>query len=128
MSKEIIHTDAAPAAVGPYSQAVAVSSGKTVFTSGQIGLDPKTGELVSDNFEAQVRQCFANLGAVIEASGGSLESVVKFNLYLTDLSKFATVNAIMTELMPQPYAARSTLGVASLPKNAQFEVEAILVI
>ena len=128
MSKEIIHTDAAPAAVGPYSQAVAVPSGKMVFTSGQIGWDPKTGELVSDNFEAQVRQCFENLTAVIEASGGSLESVVKYNLYLTDLSKFATVNAIMTELMPQPYAARSTLGVASLPKSAQFEVEAILVI
>ena len=128
MSKEIIHTDAAPAAVGPYSQAVAVPSGKMVFTSGQIGLDPKTGELVSDNFEAQVRQCNENLTAVIEASGGSLESVVKYNLYLTDLSKFATVNAIMTELMPQPYAARSTLGVASLPKSAQFEVEAILVI
>ena len=128
MSKEIIHTDAAPAAVGPYSQAVAVPSGKMVFTSGQIGLDPKTGELVSDNFEAQVRQCFENLTAVIEASGGSLESVVKYNLYLTDLSKFATVNAIMTELMTQPYSARSTLGVASLPKSAQFEVEAILVI
>lgn len=128
MSKEIIQTDAAPAAVGPYSQAVAVPNGKMVFTSGQIGLDPKTNELVSDNFEAQVRQCFANLSAVINAAGGSLENIVKFNLYLTDLSKFASVNAIMTELMPQPYAARSTLGVASLPKNAQFEVEAILVI
>lgn len=128
MSKQIIQTDAAPAAVGPYSQAVAVSGGKTVYVSGQIGLDPKTGELVSDNFEAQVRQCFTNLTAVIEAAGGTLEQVVKLNLFLTDLSKFASVNAIMAEIMPEPYPARSTLGVASLPKNAQFEVEAMLVI
>lgn len=128
MSKQIIQTDAAPAAVGPYSQAVAVTGGKTVYVSGQIGLDPKTGELVSDNFEAQVRQCFDNLTAVIAAAGGSLENVVKLNLFLTDLSKFASVNAIMAEVMPEPYPARSTLGVASLPKNAQFEVEAILVI
>ncbi|GAA5092358.1 MAG: RidA family protein [Alcaligenaceae bacterium] len=128
MSKQIIQTEAAPAAVGPYSQAVAVSGGKTVYVSGQIGLDPKTGELVSDNFEAQVRQCFENMAAVIQAAGGSLEQVVKLNLFLTDLSKFASVNAIMAEVMPQPYPARSTLGVASLPKNAQFEVEAIVVI
>ena len=128
MSKQIIQTDAAPAAVGPYSQAVAVAGGNTVYVSGQIGLDPSTGELVSDNFEAQVRQCFTNLTAVIDAAGGSLEQVVKLNLFLTDLSKFASVNAIMAEVMPEPYPARSTLGVASLPKNAQFEVEAILVI
>lgn len=128
MSKQIIQTDAAPAAVGPYSQAIAVTGGKTVYVSGQIGLDPKTGELVSDNFEAQVRQCFDNLTAVIAAAGGSLENVVKLNLFLTDLSKFASVNAIMAEVMPEPYPARSTLGVASLPKNAQFEVEAMLVI
>lgn len=128
MSKQIIQTDMAPAAVGPYSQAVAVTGGKTVYVSGQIGLDPKTGELVSDNFEAQVRQCFTNLIAIIEAAGGSLEQVVKINLFLTDLSKFASVNAIMAEVMDEPYPARSTLGVASLPKNAQFEVEAILVI
>lgn len=128
MSKQIIQTDTAPAAVGPYSQAVAVSGGTTVYVSGQIGLDPKTGELVSDNFEAQVRQCFANLIAVIEAAGGTLEQVVKLNLFLTDLSKFASVNAIMADVVVEPYPARSTLGVASLPKNAQFEVEAILVI
>lgn len=128
MSKQIIQTDMAPAAVGPYSQAVAVTGGKTVYVSGQIGLDPKTGELVSDNFEAQVRQCFTNLIAVIEAAGGTLEQVVKLNLFLTDLSKFASVNAIMADVVVEPYPARSTLGVASLPKNAQFEVEAILVI
>lgn len=128
MSKKIIQTEAAPAAVGPYSQAVAVNGGTTVYISGQLGLDPKTGELVSDNFEAQVRQCFTNLEAVVTAAGGKLDQLVKLNLFLTDLSKFASVNAIMAEVIPEPYPARSTIGVASLPKNAQFEVEAILVI
>ena len=128
MVKEIIHTDTAPAAVGPYSQATAVRGGRTVYVSGQIGLEPGTGELVSENFEGQVRQAFANLKAVIEASGGSLEDIVKLTLFLTDLSKFGSVNAIMADLIPQPYPARSTLGVASLPKGAQFEVEAIVVI
>lgn len=126
MSKEIIHTDAAPAAVGPYSQAVSVNSGKLVFLSGSIGLEPGTGELVSENFEGQVRQSFANMKAVIEAAGGSLDNIVKLTLFLTDLSKFASANAIMAELIPEPYPARSTIGVASLPKGAQFEVEAIL--
>lgn len=126
MSKAIVHTDSAPAAVGPYSQAVAVPAGKLVFLSGQIGLEPGTGELVSENFEGQVRQSFANMQAVIEAAGGTLDSIVKLTLFLTDLSKFASANAIMAEIIPQPYPARSTLGVASLPKGAQFEVEAIL--
>lgn len=126
MTKQVIHTEAAPAAVGPYSQAVAVSSGKLVFLSGQIGLEAGTGELVSENFEGQVRQAFANMQAVIEASGGTLDNIVKLTLFLTDLSKFASANAIMAELIPQPYPARSTVGVASLPKGAQFEVEAVL--
>ncbi|MCZ4330239.1 Rid family detoxifying hydrolase [Castellaniella denitrificans] len=126
MSKAIIHTDAAPAAVGPYSQAVSAPAGKLVFLSGQIGLEPGTGELVSENFEGQVRQSFANMQAVIEAAGGTLSDIVKLTLFLTDLSKFASANAIMAEIIPQPYPARSTLGVASLPKGAQFEVEAIL--
>jgi len=128
MAKEIIHTDAAPAAVGPYSQAVAVQGGRTIYLSGQIGLEPATGELVSENFEGQVRQAFANMKAVIEASGGSLDSIVKLNLFLTDLSKFGSVNAIMADIIPQPYPARSTIGVASLPKGAQFEVEAVIVV
>lgn len=128
MSKQIIHTDSAPAAVGPYSQAVAVPAGRTVFLSGQIGLEPGTGELVSENFDAQVRQAFANMQAVIEAAGGTLESVVKFTLFLTDLGKFASANTIMAELIHQPFPARSTIGVASLPKGAQFEVEAIIVV
>lgn len=128
MSKEIIHTDAAPAAVGPYSQAVAAKQGRTIYISGQLGLEPDTGELVSENFEGQVRQAFANLKAVVEASGGSLNDIVKLTLFLTDLSKFASANAIMADIIPQPYPARSTIGVASLPKGGQFEVEAILVV
>ncbi|MDX3893270.1 MULTISPECIES: Rid family detoxifying hydrolase [Pusillimonas] len=128
MAKQIIHTDAAPAAVGPYSQAVAAPAGKTVYLSGQIGLEPGTGDLVSENFEGQVRQSFANMQAVIEAAGGSLDSIVKLTLYLTDLSKFGSANAIMADIIPQPFPARSTIGVASLPKGAQFEVEAIIVV
>jgi reactive intermediate/imine deaminase len=126
MNKEIVSTPGAPAAIGPYSQAV--KTGLVVFTSGQIGLDPKTGEMISAEFEPQVRQAFANLDAVARAAGGSLAHAVKFSLFLTDLSKFATVNQIMSELVPKPYPARSTVGVASLPKGAQFEVEAVLVL
>lgn len=128
MAKHVVQTDAAPAAVGPYSQAIATDGGKTVYLSGQIGLEPGTGELVSENFEGQVRQAFANMQAVIEAAGGSLVSIVKLTLYLTDMSKFASANAIMSDIIPQPFPARSTVGVASLPKSAQFEVEAIIVI
>ena len=128
MSKQIIHTDAAPAAVGPYSQAVSATGSKTVFLSGQIGLEPSSGELVSENFEDQVRQAFANMTAVIEEAGGTLSDIVKLTLFLTDLNKFTAANAIMAELIPQPFPARSTIGVASLPKEAQFEVEAILVL
>jgi 2-iminobutanoate/2-iminopropanoate deaminase len=125
MNKDIVSTPEAPAAIGPYSQAV--KTGLVVFTSGQIGLDPRSGELVSD-FEAQVRQAFKNLAAVARASGGSLGHAVKFTLFLTDLAKFTTVNQIMGEMVPKPYPARSTVGVASLPKGAQFEVEAVLVL
>lgn len=125
MNKEIVSTPGAPAAIGPYSQAV--KTGLVVFTSGQIGLVPESGELVQD-FEAQVRQAFRNLAAVAKASGGSLANAVKFTLFLTDLGQFAKANAIMGELVPKPYPARSTVGVASLPRGAQFEVEAILVL
>ena len=126
MNKEIVSTSAAPAAIGPYSQAV--KTGLVVFLSGQVGLDPATKELGSEDFEAQVRQAFGNLAAVAKASGGSLANAVKLTLFLTDLDKFAKVNEIMAELVPQPFPARSTIGVASLPKGAQFEVEAILVL
>ena len=125
MNKEIVSTSDAPSAIGPYSQAV--KTGLVVFTSGQIGLDPATGELGQD-FEMQVRQAFKNLAAVAKASGGSLANAVKFTLFLTDLGQFVTANAIMSEMVPKPYPARSTVGVASLPRGAQFEVEAILVL
>ena len=125
MSKTIVSTASAPAAIGPYSRAVKV--GNVVYTSGQIGLDPATGNLV-EGFEAQVRQAFANLDQVARAAGGSLANVVKFTLFLTDLGQFGVANQIMGELVPQPYLARSTVGVASLPKGAAFEVEAILVL
>ena len=128
MSKQIIHTTAAPAAVGPYSQAVAAPAGQLVFLSGQIGLVPETGLMVSDSFEAQVRQSFSNMKAVIEAAGGRLENIVKLTLFLTDLKQFPVANSIMAELIPEPFPARSTVGVSSLPKDAQFEVEAIIVI
>lgn len=128
MTKTIIHTNAAPAAVGPYSQAVVAPAGKTVYLSGQIGLVPATGDMVSDRFEDQVRQAFANMRAVIEASGGRLENIVKLTLFLTDLGKFGVANSFMAEQLPQPYPARSTVGVASLPKGAQFEIEAVIVV
>jgi 2-iminobutanoate/2-iminopropanoate deaminase len=126
MNKEVISTTKAPAAIGPYSQAV--KTGLVVFCSGQIGLDPATGQLVSPDFDAQVKQAFDNLEAVARASGGSFAHVVKFTLFLTDLSQFGRVNEIMAARVPQPFPARSTVGVASLPRGALFEVEAILVL
>jgi reactive intermediate/imine deaminase len=125
MNKEVVSTPSAPAAIGPYSQAV--KTGLVVFLSGQVGLDPASGELVGD-FDAQVRQAFKNLASVARASGGSLANAVKMTLFLTDLGNFAKANAIMGEVVPKPYPARSTVGVASLPRGAQFEIEAILVL
>lgn len=129
MSKEVVSTAQAPAAIGPYSQAIKVQTKQVahlVFLSGQIGLDPATGELVAGGLEAQVQQAFSNLAAVASAAGGSLAHCVKLTLFLTDLADFARVNQLMTERLPQPFAARSTVGVASLPRGAVFEVEAIL--
>jgi len=128
MSKSIIHTKSAPAAVGPYSQAVITGPGNIVFLSGQIGLIPATGEMISDHFEDQVRQSLANMSAVIEAAGATLDHIVKLTLFLTDLNKFSIANGLMAEFLPEPFPARSTIGVMSLPKGAQFEIEAILVI
>lgn len=128
MSKQIIHTEKAPSAVGPYSQAVGAPAGKTYYLSGQIGLDPQTGSLVDGNFHDQVRQAFDNMKAVIQACGGDLGNVVKLTLFLTDLSRFGEVNSIMAEVFSEPYPARSTVGVSSLPKGADFEVEAIVVV
>jgi 2-iminobutanoate/2-iminopropanoate deaminase len=122
MSKKIISTTQAPAAIGPYSQAV--QTGNLVFSSGQLGMDPVSGELAA-GVEAQAHQAFKNLEAILVAAGGSLANVVKFTLFLTDLSDFAKVNEIMAQYVPQPYPARSTVGVASLPKGGLFEVEAV---
>ena len=122
MTKQIIHTSNAPAAIGPYSQAVKV--GNMVFTSGQLGLDTVTGELAS-GIEAQTHQAFKNLEAILKEAGASLGSVVKFTLFLTDLADFAAVNAIMAQYVPEPFPARSTVGVASLPKGGIFEIEAV---
>jgi reactive intermediate/imine deaminase len=126
MNKDVVSTPQAPAAIGPYSQAV--RTGLVVFLSGQLGLDPASGSLVTGEFAAEVRQAFSNLEAVARAAGGSLANAVKFTLFLTDLTKFGEVNQIMSELVPKPYPARSTIGVASLPRGARFEVEAILVL
>jgi len=128
MTKKVVFTENAPAAVGPYSQGIAAPTGKTIYISGQLPLDLESGELISENFEAQARQAFNNMQAVLESEGAGFEHVVKFTLFLTDLSMFASVNAIMAELVPEPFPARSTIGVASLPKGAQFEVEAIAVV
>ncbi len=126
MNRQIVSTPDAPAAIGPYSQAV--KTGLVVFLSGQIGLDPATQQLVGEDFGAQVRQAFRNLDAVARAAGGSLANAVKLTLFLTDLSKFGQVNEIMSQLVPPPFPARSTVGASSLPRGAQFEVEAILVL
>ncbi|WP_386070661.1 RidA family protein [Tahibacter sp. UC22_41] len=125
MSRTVIASDAAPKAIGPYSQAVQV--GNTIYTSGQIPLDPATGELVAGDIAAQAHRVFDNLKAVIEAAGASFSDVVRVGIYLTDLSNFAAVNAVMTEYFQPPYPARSTIGVAALPRGAQVEVDLVLV-
>ena len=126
MNKQSIHTSLAPQAIGPYSQAV--RCGDTVYLSGQIPLDPATGELVQGDITAMTRQVFANLSAVCEAAGGSLAQVARVGIYLTDLGDFAAVNAVMAEVFPKPYPARSTIAVSALPKGAQVEVDAVLVL
>ncbi len=124
MNKTPIHTDSAPAAIGTYSQAI--QSGSLVFLSGQIPLDPETMEIVDGDFEARARRVFANLKAVTEAAGGTLDQIIKCTVYLTDLDNFATVNSVMAEFFEEPYPARAALGVASLPKGSDVEAEAIL--
>ena len=126
MSRQIIQTDHAPAAIGPYSQAV--RSGNTVYFSGQIPLDPATGNLVEGDIAAQARRAFENLKAVAETAGGSLAQIVRLGLYLTDLGQFAAVNAVMQEYFTAPFPARSTVEVSGLPKGAVFEVDAVMVL
>lgn len=125
-NRAVISTDLAPAAIGTYSQAVKV--GNTVYLSGQIPLVPETMEVVTGGFEAQAVQVFENLKAVCEAAGGSMDEVVKVNLYLTDLANFAIVNEVMARYFNQPYPARAAVQVAALPKGVEFEAEGVMVI
>jgi reactive intermediate/imine deaminase len=126
MPRNIISTDQAPAAIGPYSQAV--RSGNTVYFSGQIPLDPASGSVVDGDITAQARRVFDNLAAVAQAAGGSLAQVVRVGIYVTDLANFAAVNAVMAEYFEPPYPARSTIEVSALPKAVQVEVDAIMVL
>lgn len=126
MSKSVISTEQAPAAIGTYSQAI--KAGNTVYLSGQIPLVPATMQMVEGGFEAEAVQVFENLKAVCEAAGSSLADIVKLNIFLTDLGNFATVNEVMGRYFQQPYPARAAIGVASLPRGAQVEMDGILVL
>jgi len=126
MTRQVIHSDQAPDAIGPYSQAI--RAGDTVYLSGQIPLDPASGMLVQGDFETQVRRVFDNLTAVCEAAGGSLADIVKLNIFLTDLSHFAAVNELMQQYFSQPYPARAAIGVAQLPKGAEVEMDGVMVL
>lgn len=123
--RKIISTDAAPQAIGTYSQAVQL--GDTVYISGQIPLDPASMEMVGSDMDTQIRRVFDNLAAICQAAGGSLDDVAKLNIFLPDLSHFTLVNSIMAEYFREPYPARAAVGVASLPKNAGVEMDAIMV-
>lgn len=123
---EVIHTELAPEAIGIYSQAI--RSGNTVYLSGQIPLDPITMEFPSDDIKMQIGQVIKNLGAVCDAAGGSLAHIVKLNVYLTDLKNFSFINDAMSLSFNEPYPARAVIGVASLPRNAQVEMDAIMVL
>lgn len=125
-TKEIISTDKAPAAIGTYSQAVKVDN--TVYLSGQIPLVPSTMEVISEDFAAQVEQVFVNLTNVCEAAGGSINDIVKLNIFMTDLSNFATVNETMAKHFSQPYPARAAIEVSALPKGVQVEMDGVMVI
>lgn len=126
MPRQAIATPNAPAAIGPYAQAV--RCGDTVYLSGQIPLDPATGELVSGDITRETRRVFDNLGAVLAAAGGSFAQVARVGIYLTDLADFAAVNAVMAEYFDAPYPARATVQVAALPKGARVEIDAVLVL
>lgn len=124
MSREIINTSNAPQAIGTYSQAV--KSGNRVYMSGQIPLDPKSMELVAGDIVTQIRRVLDNLQAVAQAAGGSLNDLVKLNVYLTDLANFPQVNQVMAEYFTEPYPARAAVGVASLPKGAEVEMDGVM--
>lgn len=125
-NKAIIQSDKAPAAIGTYSQAVKVNN--TVYLSGQIPLIPETMELIDGDFAAQAEQVFKNLHAVCQAADGSLENIVKLNLYLTDLNNFPIVNEVMSRYFKEPYPARAAIGISQLPKGALVEADGIMVV
>ena len=126
MTKEIISTENAPQAIGPYSQAV--KAGNLMFVSGQIPLNPKTGDLVSDSIEEQAKQVLKNVQGICEAAGYSLDDIVKISIFLTDLSNFGIVNDVMKEYFSEPYPARATVEVSALPLGVNVEIEAIVLI
>ena len=124
--KTVIQTAGAPKAIGTYSQAI--KTGNTVYLSGQIPLDPVTGEMISGDITAQITRVFDNLAAVAEAAGGTMQDIVKLNVYLTDLTNFPKVNEAMAKVFKEPYPARAAVGVAALPKGAEVEMDAVLVL
>jgi reactive intermediate/imine deaminase len=124
MSREAVHSEAAPAAIGTYSQAIRAND--TLYVSGQLPMDPATGELVQGEIQVHIRQVFTNLSAIAEAAGGRLNDAVKINVYLTDLGHFAAVNEIMAEYLQAPYPARAAVQVAALPRGAAVEADAII--
>lgn len=126
MSKTIINTEQAPAAIGTYSQAVQV--GETVYLSGQIPLVPSTMQMISEDFSEQATQVFRNLSAVCQAAGGSINDMVKVNIFLTDLGQFAKVNEIMAQYFQQPFPARAAVQVSALPRGAQIEIDGVMVL
>jgi len=126
MAREVIHTDKAPKAIGTYSQAIKIN--ETVYLSGQIPLVPETMELVEGDIKVQIQRVFDNLKAVANAAGGDLKDIAKLNIFLTDLTHFPIVNETMAEYFTEPYPARAAIGVASLPKGAEVEMDAVMVI
>jgi 2-iminobutanoate/2-iminopropanoate deaminase len=123
LKREAISTDAAPAAAGPYSQAI--RAGNLVFTAGQLGIDPASGELVGDDVQAQATRALANLGAILNAAGSGMDRLVKVTVYLADIAEWGAVNEVYTAAIPEPYPARSAFAVRDLPKGARVEIEAV---
>lgn len=123
MKKQVIHTDKAPKAIGPYSQAI--RWGRLLFISGQLGIDPASGHLVTGGFEAEARQVLANIQAILESQKSGMDKILKTTVFLTNMEDFAVLNGIYGTFIPEPYPARSTIQVAALPKGARIEIEVI---
>ncbi len=128
MKKRIISTEKAPAAVGTYSQAVAITGGVTIYLSGQIPLVPETMEVIEGGIENEIHQIFKNLSAVCKEAGGGLDDIVKLNIFLTDLNNFALLNEIMATYFKQPYPARAAIGIKELPKGVSVEMDGVMVV